>query len=90
MFLLMRQKTHRGKIKNTCTKKRVFAFFVCAPNLAQNRQPLSFAENLKEHRVCDTLYIGMAQKTMCLHYFLKISNHPQTILPGMVQPIASL
>ena len=44
-------------------------FFFCAPNLAQNRQPLSFAKNLIKHMVLGTLCIGTTQKPLFLHSF---------------------
>ena len=55
MLLMMREKTHRGEIKNAWQKHRVFRFSFCAPNLALNRQPLSIAENLIKRKVFGSL-----------------------------------
>ena len=59
MFLVMREKTHRGEIKSILQKHRVFAFLFCASNLALNRQQPSIAENQIKHRVVGTLFIKM-------------------------------
>ena len=47
MFLMIREKYIADKSK-MCVKHRVFKFFLCARDLAQNSQPLSFAEKPKK------------------------------------------